>query len=663
MRLKFLIFFFTCALLSGISISWSRVWVVDQNSPESPGIDSGDKDSPFTTISAAASKAMPGDTVMVLSGIYRERIAPERGGEQGNPIVYMAAHGHKVVIKGSEIFEPDWKSDHPSLPVFLGKINSTLITALNPFAIPLKTRPGHVLGQLFLDGEPLLQVIKKADLERVPGTWMAVESGTALRMHLPYGYDDPGDGVMEITVRQRTFAPFKRGLGYIYINGFSFLHAANQFPASFWNSDSPQAGSVSCRGGHHWVIENNVIQHAKCVGLDCGSEGEYDADGLDQPQPENSGYHIIRNNVIIDNGSAGIVGIRSPETQILGNRIERNNRLGFSAPECGGIKLHFFTQGRIEGNLLRDNDASGIWLDNVYKDSRITRNVIIGNSGAGIFIELGNGPLLVDNNVVAFTTANTSLAGDGVYSHDAGRVTLVHNLIYFNANFGVWSHIATDRGQRRGIEQSGWRIMNNMILGNHRGALSLPAPFERAKDTMSDYNLITSGFDLLTSETYALELDEPFFLLNTSKGRVEIDSLAHSLQRFLAKNKAAPLNLSRWSAFPYLSLQEWQGFTGNDRNSRVPIVLRPLLAPHSLVLRFILGPGIEQLSCPRIGQVDKDLLGNPFTDHPYPGPFQNLKTEPMTLDRSEMLEFRGPFNGIKAENQNSVVLWPVTVFD
>lgn len=69
----------------------------------------GSKAKPFKTISAAAKIAQPGDTVTVHQGVYRERVNPPRGGaSDADRIVYRAATGEKVVIKGSEIIK-DWK--------------------------------------------------------------------------------------------------------------------------------------------------------------------------------------------------------------------------------------------------------------------------------------------------------------------------------------------------------------------------------------------------------------------------------------------------------------------------------------------------------------------------------------------------------------------------
>ncbi|MHC4282227.1 MAG: DUF1565 domain-containing protein [Planctomycetota bacterium] len=84
---------------------------------------------PFKTISRAAEVAQPGDTITVHGGTYRERVNPSRGGtSEGKRIVYQAAPGEKVVIKGSEIIkgwekvqEGVWKVTLPNS--FFGDFN------------------------------------------------------------------------------------------------------------------------------------------------------------------------------------------------------------------------------------------------------------------------------------------------------------------------------------------------------------------------------------------------------------------------------------------------------------------------------------------------------------------------------------------------------------
>jgi len=64
----------------------------------------GSINKPLKTISAAAGMAKPGDVITVHAGVYRETVAPPRGGTSAEkPIVYQAAPGEKVEIKGSEV--------------------------------------------------------------------------------------------------------------------------------------------------------------------------------------------------------------------------------------------------------------------------------------------------------------------------------------------------------------------------------------------------------------------------------------------------------------------------------------------------------------------------------------------------------------------------------
>jgi hypothetical protein len=61
---------------------------------------------PFQTISSAAKIAIPGDTVTVHEGTYREMVTPANGGRNDlSRILYRAAPGEKVVIKGSEVIK------------------------------------------------------------------------------------------------------------------------------------------------------------------------------------------------------------------------------------------------------------------------------------------------------------------------------------------------------------------------------------------------------------------------------------------------------------------------------------------------------------------------------------------------------------------------------
>ncbi|NJN25867.1 MAG: right-handed parallel beta-helix repeat-containing protein [Cyclobacteriaceae bacterium] len=650
-----------------------NTFYVDTQSSNDPGNSDGSISKPYHTIGDATRLAIAGDTIIVFPGIYRERIAPMTGGSADKPLVFMASKPGAVYIKGSDIWSPDWATINAPEDIFKGTFQKEFFRQhkpegdfykhlpdyFNPFQHVLERSPNqrpNTLGQVFVDGEQYFEVCSKEELAHVPKSWLAIDNGNALLIHFDSNVSDPEKHEVEITTRTRVFAPYKRGLGYIQIKGFVFEHGSTNFPSGFWTeTGSPQAGIVSCRGGHHWTIENNTIRFGKSLGLDIGSEGPVDADSLGQAQPENTGYHIIKNNIISDNGCGGIAGIRSTGTKIIGNIFERNNNLGFTAPEIGGVKLHFFIEGLIEANLFRDNYGYGLWLDNVWRNSRVTGNTFVGNHGAGIFIELGEGPLLVDNNIIALTQNTVSQAGDGIYSHDASGVTLAHNLLYFNANYGLWYHVATDRKtydssekeQKNTLAQaSDWKILNNIFIGNHVGAVSMPSSSDRSKNNVSDYNLFTGGFPRLTSETHAAKLDEAYFTVNSNKGRQDMEN-----------DKGLP---DKYTQKPLLTLAEWQTFTAQDHNSLQPTVLRPMLNTNNLLMTFILGDELEKMDCAKIQGIDSDFFGAEISGNVLPGPFQNLVVIRDISRNAKMIEGRGMFNHIKSnpDNSNAIFVWP-----
>jgi parallel beta-helix repeat protein len=448
-----------------------RIWVVNQRHPRASDDASGTPAAPFRTISRAAELAQYGDTVLVHEGVYRERVAPARGGEQGKPITYVAARNEQVVVKGSEVLNPNWGPFFSQPDVFESQLDPKLFGGYNPFLLrftdqkqPARPHEGprfpRTLGQLFVDGEPFRETETLDDLMIAPRTWMVSPQGDALYVHFDHVVRPPDLRTVEISVRGSVFAPYVRGLGYIHVNGFTVEHSA--------------MGAVSTGGGHHWVLENNTIRHAKTIGVDLGSESPH-AEG-------NVGNHVVRKNTVSDNGLCGIAGSGNKGTRIVSNLVERNNALGFKEGQ-GAIDVLFSAGGLIEGNIVRDNDAYGIRLSSSRDNSRVARNVILNNLTAGVFVEMGEELLTIDNNVIANTRG-----GDGI-SIQASGVTVAHNLIYGNAEFGVYMQAGRQRN----------RILNNIIGSNRTSEIS---------GNVSDFNLILKlGRTTVRSRVPNVELD------------------------------------------------------------------------------------------------------------------------------------------------------------
>lgn len=620
----------------------------------------GTAEAPFRTINAAAQKAFPGDFIIVHGGTYREEVIPPRGGEEGKPITYMAAPGEKVFIKGSDLYEGTWvETGHKG--VWEARIEDYVAQDFNPFGLEYEYYfPGHpetmpgaypprTCGQVFLNDRMLDETHSDDELIALPGTWKTMDNGKTLRVHMPPEVVNPASETVEISVRKAVFRPETRGLGYITIRGFHLEHAANQAISKFWQNDfAPQQGLVSCRSGHHWTIENNTIRFSKSIGIDVGTEGRRGMlDG--QPCPKLVGYHLIKGNVISDHGQSGLCGLAHIGTQIIGNVFERNNNLGASTWEEAAIKTHFYINGLIKGNLIRNNYTHGIWLDNVYQNVRITGNVILENGGyGGVFLEMGGGPCLIDNNVIGLSTTGQQRGhgGNGVYGHDAGGVIVAHNFLVGNANYGVFFRKETDRshavypagmttfeekpiGSAR-CDVSHIDVLNNIIAGNHRGAVNLPYPGPYAEDNRSDGNLFDDDGTISGLE------DDPrritlLFGVNATGG-TSAEDILRALEA--AREAADVSDTALTQLLPsgnglWLTMPEWTTLMDSDRNSRITGLTNggwQILHPGpGAYLKFRIKESPSIVSCSPVPGVDRDFYGVPVpADQPMPGPFQAL---------------------------------------
>ena len=631
-------------LLASASIAEARLWVVGQNLPGAADANPGTPEQPLLTCNAAAQQAQPGDTVLVHAGIYRERITPARGGTPDQPIVYQAAPGEAVIVRGSDAWT-DWQPVAGEPGVFTVQIEGHLPAgAPDPFLIRLNVaanepdiaaRPAEAaaplpktLGQIFFNGRPVIEADSESLIPLQENTWVATADGQRLLAHFPGNPAALSAALIEVSVRNRIFAPHRRGLNDIQVRGFVFEHCANQ-------GGFPQTGAVSPRSGSDWVFAGNTIRFAKTVGIDIGSE-TWEVKALrdtdeDQKIAMSGGHDIVDGNIVSDNGLSGIIGWKHNGAVIRNNIVERNNALGLSNAdskweEWAGIKLH---EGPavIEGNLIRDNDGYGIWLDNNYTGSHTSRNVVLNNRMAGIFLELGDGHVLIDNNIVAFTRPrDTFYPGMGIYAHDASGLVIAHNLIVGNADCGILLRTVSERAVGGvPVHISHTRILNNILWNNSRAAICLPYPGDRASDNLSDYNVVSGSRDVWLG----FEPSPALFAINLNKSKTPIDQVYADLKAALARgNQPADDTppFQTWRRYPTLSLVQWRLLMGQDQHSIEPpdpltLVLRPEIPALTLKVK----PELLQIDCPPVEGVDHDFFGNPIQGlHIHPGPFQDL---------------------------------------
>jgi len=411
----------------------------------------GSIECPLRSISEAARRAMPGDTILIHPGIYRERVDPPRGGtSESCRITYQAVEPGKAEIRGSEIVK-GWEREKGD--VWKVEVPNTFFGGFNPFATLLQGHwfvangRMHHRGAVYLNGHWLTE----ASTADKPGSshggdplWFAEvgESLTTVRAEFP-GVD-PNRECVEINVRPTVFYPSRAGCDFITVRGLVLQHAATP-----WSPPTTeQIGLLGTNWSKGWIIDGNVVRYSIAAGI---TLGKYH-DPLDFPEKpiveytgsedtyhgtirralehgwslDAVGNHTVRNNVVSHCEMAGICGsLGAVRSLIEGNTIhDIHVRQLFIGAEQAGIKFHAPIDSQITGNRIF-RCYRGLWLDWMTQGTRVSGNLFHDNGPEhDLFIEVNHGPFLVDNNLLLSPASLSSWSEGGAYVHNffAGRV-------------------------------------------------------------------------------------------------------------------------------------------------------------------------------------------------------------------------------------------------
>ncbi len=416
-------------------------------SPQGNDANDGSAAKMLKTISAAALRAQPGDVITVHEGVYRERISPPRGGQSdAKRIVYQAAPGEKVEIKGSEVVK-HWEKVHGrhmeghALQCIFRQASTLTADLIHGDWFSPQGRQHHT-GAVYLNGDWLTEAAKLDDVLKPVGKtplWFGRVDKDSTTIWAQFKGIDPNGQRVEINVRQTVFYPEKPGMNYITVRGFTLRHAATPWAPP----TAEQIGLVGTHWSKGWIIENNVISHSRCSGIALGKYGDawdnksQSADGYigtiqralkNGWSKKNIGHHVVRNNTISHCEQTGIVGsLGAVFSVVTGNTIHdiHVQRL-FSGAEMAGIKFHGAIDVEIRGNHIY-RTCLGIWLDWMAQGAHVTGNLFHDNQGYDLFVEVDHGPFLVDNNIFLSPMAFLSVSHGGAYVHNlvAGGLRLI----------------------------------------------------------------------------------------------------------------------------------------------------------------------------------------------------------------------------------------------
>ena len=470
-----------------------------------------------------------GREVIVHEGVYRECVRPARGGNgPDGMIAYEAARGEEVVVKGSEAWKPELRPSEgwelgelpPDVKIWMADLPVEWFAAYNPF---LATNVfGELMtfnqswsatemrrlqlrrGMIFHEGRPLRQVFRIRELARHEGAFWVEEPGLLIHLRLPEDAGPEGQE-FEVTAREQVFAPEVRRLGYIRVTGLRFEHAADGLPV-------PQRAAVSASQGHHWIIEDNAVRFANACGMDVGSQ-HWSMSGY-----EPCGGHIIRRNRVSDCGICGIAGVKYVDrTLVEDNTVERIGGHDVERLyECAAMKFHIAKGMLIRRNVFREiRHASGLWLDYLNENCRVTGNVFsdISTFSGALYLEVSHGINLIDHNVFwdvrgePWDKGNPKAevkGGHGIKADSCEYAVAAHNFFGRVAD-GFAIYLGTAQSQREVGGRTGLcrrlKALNNIVV-ECPGRVCLG----RAAENVVDGNLYDAAHD---SASFVVEAPPP----------------------------------------------------------------------------------------------------------------------------------------------------------
>ena len=515
----------------------------------------GSRERPFRFINEAAKVAMPGDEVVVAPGVYREYVNPVHAGTEDARITYRSEKPLAAVITGAELLT-GWKKVKGT--TWTARVDNGVFGTFNPYIekvegdwyfSPIVRHTGAVfLNDLMMYECSSLEECEagKPDphawtQEEAKYLWYTEQEGNETVLYANFHGKDPNKQKVEISVRRNCFMPDQTGIGYITVSGFTITKAATTWapPAAY------QDGMIGPHWSRGWIIEDCEVSNSRCCGISLGkyldpendmyffhkkvkSPTQMERDAVCRGQyhgwlKEKVGGHIIRRCNVHHCEQTGIVGrmggVFSTIEDCHIHHICNSQQLG--GAETAGIKLHAAIDVTIRRNHIH-NCIMGVWLDWEAQGARISQNLMHDNCrpegreqargamfSTDIFIEVGHGPTLIDNNIL-LSPVSITIPSEGI--------ACVHNLVlggFSLINSGVDSVVNGQREPRytpyhirHRTEVAGFmtilhgddRIYNNLFIQAY------PVTDKERKPTDAEYQVVgTAPFDIFPTyeEWYA----------------------------------------------------------------------------------------------------------------------------------------------------------------
>jgi len=475
---------------------------VDTNAANASDENPGTREQPFKTINRGVRELLPGDTLTVRGGVYRESVVLDLIGRPDKPITIQAAPGETVVVKGSEVVT-GWEKDGD-----VWRKTGWTDEFVRQFAVGGRLVSANVHEVFQRDGVRddavvLLRVRTPEELREGKCYWDQA-SGTITIWPVDTGEPfDPNNPGVEVPVRGWGITVGKR---HVRVRGFQ-MRQFNMAGVTNWSSSG--VGGLDCS------LEDCIVTWANFVGISMS--------GFDN--------RILRCEASYCGNSGMGAGVG--ENQLIEDCVVTHNNYWRYSPgwHGGGAKLiPWFNKSTVRNSEFAFNYGPGLWFDGSCNDSVIEGCYCHDNEGPGIMVEISRG-VIVRNNVCVnnrntlpgidlsplekkgyapvncqATRTEGGSGGNGIFISSSPHTKAYNNLCYRNESAGIFAEWArresgdvSDYGERKSVpvhmSTHDVDVRNNILVNNLSCQLSIRrnGVDEDTYGNQSDYNLLYSS--------------------------------------------------------------------------------------------------------------------------------------------------------------------------
>ncbi|WP_238157418.1 PKD domain-containing protein [Kribbella sp. VKM Ac-2571] len=457
----------------------------------------GTQTAPFCTISQGTKKAvLPGDTVHVAPGTYREQITINASGTATDPIT-VTGDAPGVVVLGTRSLA-----------------GAALWTATSTTAWSTPYAPPSAPKQVFVDNQRLATATSATTT--TPNSWFY--DATAKVLYVDLGGANPGDG-HQVEAGAQSFGVTTSSKQNVVISNLE-LDRANLAGVRLLSSSGITVDHVSTSQS---AANGVLVDTCPSSSITIRSAAVDNALTTGIKLNASSGVTVTASSSH-DNGLHGIGLATSPNNLLTGNTAYANVSLNPNA-SANGIDVDTSSpDNQVIGNVTYQNQDSGIQVYSSSHRALVARNISYGNGDHGFDTLTSTGVQYLNNTAYGNRRDGLSVEGNST------GATVANNLLVDNGTAATEYDLYVDAGSYSGL------TADRDMAYNHVAAPS-------AKVNGVIYNTLTAFATATGQEAHGLSVDPDFVNpagadFRLTAGSAAVDSAGSSVPNFVSSDQA-----------------------------------------------------------------------------------------------------------------------------